>query len=70
MLNFRSKATDFPELNFKVEMYETIIKFSTNRNPIKMLNPMCKDHLVSKCNQEAFKSINLIFKKFNIHLLD
>lgn len=68
--NFRSKVSDFPELNFKVEMYETIIKFTTNRNPIKTLNPISKNHFVSKSNQEAFQSINFILKKFNLQILD
>ncbi|CAF0984432.1 unnamed protein product [Brachionus calyciflorus] len=68
--NFKAKVLDYPELNYKVEMYETIIKFTTNRNPINLLNPMSKQHVISKCNQEAFHSMNSILKSFQLQLLD
>jgi hypothetical protein len=62
--------TGYPHLSPKAKMYATVMLYSTNRNPITLLNATHKQAAFSKCNQEAFFSINRILKNFHLHLVD
>jgi len=51
-------------------MYETILLYTSNRNPVKLLNPTSKQTVFSKSNQEAYFSMDLILKQFQLQLLE
>lgn len=50
-------------------MYETILFYTSNRNPINLLKPTSKQAVFSKSNQDAFISMNLILKQFHLQLI-
>lgn len=68
--NFKNCIVNFPELNYKARMYETVIMFTSNRNPINLLNPTAKQTIFSNCNQEAFYSMNKILKNFQLQITE
>lgn len=47
-------------------MYETVLMFSSNRNPISLIQPSSSQFVYSKCNQDAFYSMNSILKQFQL----
>ena len=67
---YQSLISNYSHLNSKAKMYETILLYSTNRNPINLLNATYKQSTFSKCNQDAFYSINSILRKFHLHLIE
>jgi hypothetical protein len=46
---FQNLIVDLPELNFKAKMYETILMYASNRNPINLLNPTAKQTVFTNC---------------------
>lgn len=67
--NFQTLTVNFPELSYKAKMYETVIMYASNRNPINLLDPTAKQTVFSNCNQEAFFSINTILKNFRLQII-
>jgi len=46
---FQNLIADLPELNFKAKMYEIILMYASNRNPINLLNPTAKQTVFTNC---------------------
>lgn len=67
---FKELIQDYPELVFKVRMYETVLMYLSNRNPIHLINPTSRQIIFANSNQEAFCTMNTILKKFNLNIVD
>lgn len=66
---FQNFLNNYPQLNYKAKMYETILMFCSNRNPVNLINSVAKQSVFSKSNQEAFLTMNSILKKFHLHTI-
>jgi hypothetical protein len=71
---FKKAAIRYPQLNCKMKMYETVIMFTSNRNPISLLNPsnssLSNEICYSKTNQNVHYSISSILKKFQLQIVE
>jgi len=66
LVRFKTLVANYPQLSYKAKMYETVMMFSSNRNPINLLHPTSNQLLYSKSNQDAFHSMSSILKKFQL----
>lgn len=68
---FKKIALNHPQISYKIKMYETVMMFTANRNPINLLNPATsKQFLFSKSNQDAFNSMSSVLKKFQVQIVE
>lgn len=36
---FKKIAVNYPQINYKIQMYETVMMYTSNRNPINLVQP-------------------------------